>query len=191
VPAGGPVQQHADEADQREPDQGRREEEHALTEQHERGDHEHDGADDRGGLAAVLRLPAAGGIGGHEQPGGEIAEDARAAGQRQHHEADAEDDRVDVEVAAEPAGHAAEHLVGGGAGQPARLRPGAHRLRGGGRRVRLRLVVGLLGRCGCVGHRKIQSAGRGDADKAARSTRRRQLGISPRGSSIKTLKSRS
>ena len=58
-------------------------------------------------------------VGGDEQPGRGVGEQAGAAGERQHDEPDAEDDRVDVEVAPEAAGDAAEHPVGGGAGEAA------------------------------------------------------------------------
>ena len=79
---------------------------------------------------------------------------------RQHDEADAEDDRVDVEVAAETAGDAAEDAVGRGAREPAR-RGAAAAAGGGGRRVLLRGLRtglervagghGLPGSSGCSG----------------------------------------
>ena len=88
----------------------------------------------------AARLGPSGALAGHrvgrdEHPARDVGEHAGAAGQREHDEPDAEDDRVDVEVAAEPSGHAAEHLVGGGAGQPPRLRPA--------------VAIGSVGPVGC------------------------------------------
>ena len=153
VAARGAPQQHADEADQRDRDQRRREEEQTRTDQDQRGERQHDPARDRRGAAAVGGLLARQRVGGHEQPGGDVAEHAGAAGERQHDEPDPEDDRIDVEVAAEAAGDAAQHAVGAGAGQLPRPRARGHRLRGRGRGLLAGRLFGLLGRGGSVGHR--------------------------------------
>ena len=203
VAARGPPQQDADEADQREADQGRGEEEQAWTEQHQRGDREHGGAGDRRGAARALGRLAGHRVGRDEHPARDVGEQAGAAGQREHDEPDAEDDRVDVEVAAEPAGHAAEHLVGGGAGEAPRLRArGRDRLGGsGGLRVglrvglRLRLLgpgpsgspevigssgfVGLIGLVGCVWHVRSPVYGEGGRSAGCRTSASAPIGNVP------------
>ena len=90
-------------------------------------------------VSALLRPTGASpGIGssGTSSQAATIGEHARAAGDRQHDEPDAEDDRVDVEVAPEATGDAAEDAVGRGAREAAGS-PG--RRAGGGRRGRLLL----------------------------------------------------
>ena len=59
-------------------------------------------------------------VGGDEREQRQIGEQADAAGERRDDEADADQDRVDAEVAGEAAGDAGDLLVGGGAGEGAR-----------------------------------------------------------------------
>src|SRR5215207_5336913 len=58
-------------------------------------------------------------VGGDEEEQREVREQADAAGQGRHDEADADQDRVQAEVGREATGHAGELLVGRGAGQGA------------------------------------------------------------------------
>ena len=124
-PARGPPQQDADDRDQPEADERRA---RGRTRRGRAARSPRARAPTAPAMVAA-RLRSAGaspgsGSGGHEDPGGEIGEHAGAARHREHDEADAEDDRVDVEVAAEAAGHAGDDLVGGGTGEPAGNRRG-------------------------------------------------------------------
>ena len=67
---------------------------------------------------------------GDDEPGGAVEQDPRAAGEGERRERDAVDERVDVEVAAEPGGHAAEPAALVGSRQPS-----GRRLVEGDRRV--------------------------------------------------------
>ncbi len=67
---------------------------------------------DRSSLAVLL---------GHERPAGGVQDQAGAAEEGQDDEADAQDERVDVEVAGQPAGDAGDLAVVDGAAQPAQV----------------------------------------------------------------------
>ena len=64
-------------------------------------------------------------VGGHEQHGGEVEERAGASEEGQRDRRDPEQDRVDVEVAAEAGADARDHAVVAAAEQPARSGPAA------------------------------------------------------------------
>jgi len=58
---------------------------------------------------------------GHEDPGADVGEQPGAAEEDRHHECDAHDDRVDVEVPGDPAGDTGDVPVGDAAAQAAEV----------------------------------------------------------------------
>jgi hypothetical protein len=71
--------------------------------------------DDEDHGATALIEPHDGGPGvlpGHQQPAGAVDDQPRAAEEDEHDKGDAQDDRVDVEVSGESAGHARDVAVG-------------------------------------------------------------------------------
>ena len=113
----------ADDADQQVDDDAADEQQRQLGapqpaghEDRERGDDEQPGADRAGEAPAQRRRVRV--VGRQEGEAGEVEEDAEAAGEGEDHERDADRERVDAEVAADPAGDAADQAVVARAGQP-------------------------------------------------------------------------
>ena len=117
-------EQEAGQPDHGDDEQAGAEEEERSAEKRHQRDPQHDGAGHRGRLARAARARLA--VGRHEGEQQQVGEHADAAGEGEHDEADAEQQRVDVEVAAEPGGDAADDGVRAGAGQaPRRLGSGS------------------------------------------------------------------
>ena len=91
-----------------------------------------------GRSAAAARRSGPARLGGHEDPGQDVGEDAGAA-EEQHHRRDPDDHRVDVEVLGHPGAHAGDVTVVGTAPQPARPRS----------------ALGGRGRRGCAGRAEV------------------------------------
>src|SRR5215211_3297848 len=83
---------------------------------------QHDHAGDHEPAVASWRGVAGPVLGGDQEQRGEVGEQSGAAREREHDGADPEDDRVHVEVAAEPGADAADHPALAHAHQAARLR---------------------------------------------------------------------
>ena len=116
-------EQEAGQPDNGDDEQAGAEEEERSAEKRHQRDPQHDGAGHRGRLARAARARLA--VGRHEGEQQQVGEHADAADEGERHEADAEQQRVDVEVAGEPGGDAADHGVRAGPGQAAWLGSGS------------------------------------------------------------------